>query len=109
MPLIADIIKKYENQNAAARKVNKSNYASNREDIFLKVEPRGDPVGEITVGLGTGSIWKAKPIKLKEQKPARILSDTEYKQKRMSLEQEVEMLRRENQELRQKLQQLNLA
>ncbi len=109
MPLIADIIRKYENQNAAARKVDKSTYASNREDIFLKVEPRGDPVGDITIGLGAGSIWKAKPIKLKEQKPAKILSDEEWKQKRMSLEQEVEMLKKENQELKQKLQQLNLA
>jgi len=109
MPLISDIIKKYENQNAAARQPNKTTYTSNREDIFLKTEPRGDPVGELTTGLGTGSIWKARPIKLKEQKPARILSPQEIQQKKMTLEQEIEMLRKENQELKQKIQQLNLA
>ena len=109
MPLISDIIKKYESQNAAARQPNKSTYAANREDIFLKTEPRGDPVGDLTVGLGTGSIWKARPIKIKQQKPARIISPQEAQQRRMSLEQEVEMLRKENQELKQQLQQLNLA
>ena len=109
MPLISDIIKKYESQNAAARQPKKSTYAANREDIFLKTEPRGDPVGELTVGLGTGSIWKARPIKLKQQKPARIISPQEAQQKKMTLEKEIEALRKENQELRQKLQQLNLA
>ncbi len=108
MPLIADIIKKYETQNRLARQPDKQDYAQNREDIFLKVEPRGDPVGT-TIGLGKGSIWKAKPIKIKEQKPARIISPQEIQQKRMSLEEEVQFLRKENQELKQKLQQLNLA
>ena len=108
MPLIADIIKKYEMQNRLARQPDKQNYAQNREDIFLKVEPRGDPVGT-TIGLGMGSIWKAKPIKIKEQKPAKIITPEEQQQRRRTLEEEIEALRKENQELKQKLQQLNLA
>ena len=106
MPLIADIIKKYETQNAASRAVDKTQYAANREDIFLKVQPRGDPTGEQTIGLGLGSIWKAKPIKLNP--PAPVVKQTQQIQK-PTIEQELERLRKENQELKQKLQQLNYA
>ena len=107
MPLIADIIHKYEAQNNAAKVVDKSNYASNRDDIFLKVEPRGDPIGGDTVGLGNGSIWKARPIKL--QAPAKVVSNEELQQRKMSLQEEVEALRKENQELKSKLEQINYA
>ncbi len=103
MALIADIIKKYEAQ--AAMINSKPVEKKPRDDIFLKVEPRGDPVGEDpSIGLGMGSIWKAQPIKLNP--PAKIITEEEAKQRRMSLEEEVERLRKENEQLKRELAQL---
>ena len=106
MPLIGDIIKRYEAQNAGYRQVDKSLYSENRDDIFLKTELRGDPVGKMS-GLGSGSIWKAAPVKLNN--PAREVSKEEVQERKLSLQEEVDMLRTENQELKSKLQQVNYA
>lgn len=108
MALINDIIKKYEteaNQKIMSR--NQQSYANDREDIFLKVQTRGDPIGEDRAfGLGTGSIWKAQKVKLNP--PAKILTQEEIQQQKSPMEQELEQLRQENEELKQKLAELQV-
>jgi len=108
MALIANIIKKYENQaEMMARQRHPQQFAENREDIFLKVEPRGDPVGaDPNAGLGHGSIWKAQPIKL--NKPSRIIENVPEQPQKSPLEEELERLRKENQELREKLAEIQM-
>jgi len=108
MALINDIIKKYEteaNQKVLSR--TQGTYVQNRDDLFLKVEKRGDPIGEDRAfGLGTGSIWKAQKVKLNP--PARVLTPQEIQQQKSPMEQELEQLRQENEELKQKLAELQV-
>lgn len=103
MALINDIIKKYENQaNQAAMQRMGAEYSANRDDIFLKVEKRGDETGAIkSAGLGTGSIWKAQKVGLNA--PARVLTPAELQAQKSPMEIEIENLRKENTELKQKL------
>ncbi|MEM0372608.1 MAG: hypothetical protein QXO69_02085 [archaeon] len=109
MALISDIIKKYERQaSESAMARNQKSYATNREDIFLKVEPRGDPVGEDrSVGLGTGNLWKAQKVELFA--PARIIEDEPKTPAGPSLEEQIEALKKENAELKEKLSQMQIS
>ncbi len=107
MALIADIIKKYEAQAEMMARQRNPQRNVNRDDIFLKVEPRGDPVGpDPNAGLGHGSIWKAQPIKLNP--PTKVIEEAPKQPQKNPLEEELERLRRENQELREKLAELQM-
>lgn len=109
MALISDIIKKYErqaNESSAAR--NHQSYAQNREDIFLKVEPRGDPVGEDrSAALGAGNLWKAQKVGL--YAPAKIIEDEPAAPSGPTLEEQIEALKKENAELKGKLSQTQVS
>ncbi|MFH0987139.1 MAG: hypothetical protein V1911_03795 [Candidatus Micrarchaeota archaeon] len=117
MALIQDIIKKYQAEaDAINNKTMHNSYATNRDDLFLKVQPRGDPVGcDRSTGLGAGPLWKARKISLNP--PAPIVETTAPKVEVVraeisadvaSLRQEVERLRVENTELREKLSNIQL-
>ncbi|NYZ80023.1 hypothetical protein H0N95_02110 [Candidatus Micrarchaeota archaeon] len=109
MALISDIIKKYERQakdNSMAR--NNQSYAQNRDDIFLKVEPRGDPVGEDrSAALGSGNLWKAQKIGL--YTPAKIIENEPEAPSGPTLEEQLENLRKENADLKEKLSQTQVS
>jgi hypothetical protein len=120
MALINNLIRKYEAEakerikEARVKNGTSGQPMENRDDIFLKVDtPKLAELHEIGVkpGLGTGSIWMAKPLEVDVQKgmtPQMRQKTNEYtpQQKQPShdqLKEEVMRLKQENAELRAKL------
>ena len=106
MALIDNIVGRYEQQNQAMyAKRNNPSYSGNRDDIFLQLEKRGDPVGEDkSSALGSGNLWKAQKVGL--YRPAKVIEKVPEPVKQSnseSLQQEVERLRQENTDLRTQL------
>ena len=108
MALINDIIRKYENQNSSQRYGNtQQQYAQNRDDIFLKVKPRGDPIGaDRSAALGAGNLWKAQKVGLYEA--AELVEDEPVQETAPQQSSELEELRRENAELKEQLAKLQM-
>ncbi|GEM_PF-2804788 len=119
MALLNDLIRKYEIEakdrinEAKRRNGTLGEPVGNRDDIFLKIDtPRLADLHETGVkpGLGTGSIWKAKPMSVDVQKglTAELKQQVQYtpQPKQASYDQileELQNLRNENAELKAKL------
>lgn len=90
-----------------ARKLNGTadNPTKSREDLFIKTRrPLGTPGALDDVDASRrGSVWKINPANLVQLEPGQVV---ENEPKPPSAEDELERMKRENEELKQKLQSL---
>lgn len=112
MALINDVIKKYEAEARQrieeARKL-KQKDAGSREEIFLKVSSPSPQIIDDTPH--NGSIWKARPIKVKprsEQQTQQAQIQATQEMSNEEFQAEIERLKKENAELRKRISELEI-